>query len=173
MSELDPDLVPSAVAADRSVLSVRWPDGHLSRFLPDLLRERSVAPEPRTSRQLWTSGYMAEVKRYQFRDLVEDERELLECLENLASHGFTLIVGFPSVEDLRSLYRRLGPPKTTHFGDDWQVKVLSSTSNVGYTTASLGLHTDLPFYYYTPGLMMLYAIRQHRSGGRGGDRPGD
>ena len=76
-----------------------------------------------------------------------------------------------NIDGLSMLTRQIGFVKRTHYGDFWHVKVKSmmhsiwkynsshndnvkvkhDANNLAYTGASLGLHTDLPYYQYTPG----------------------
>lgn len=36
--------------------------------------------------------------------------------------------------------------------------------NLAYTSARLGVHTDLPYYVYPPGVQLLHCIRQYTEG---------
>ena len=47
------------------------------------------------------------------------------------------------------------------------VRSKPDANNLAYTGASLGLHTDLPYYRYTPGVQFLHCISQAQ--GPGGD----
>ena len=50
--------------------------------------------------------------------------------------------------------------KRTHYGDFFHVKTKVDANNLAYTGAELGLHTDLPYYRYTPGTQFLHCIQQ-------------
>ena len=76
-----------------------------------------------------------------------------------------------NLDKLKTLTRQIGFVKRTHYGDFWHVKVMHDAiwcytsdnndnvkvkhdaNNLAYTGASLGLHTDLPYYQYTPGML--------------------
>jgi gamma-butyrobetaine dioxygenase len=62
---------------------------------------------------------------------------------------------------MRELVRKVGTPKSTHFGAYFNVITKSEPMNLAYTSATLGLHLDLPFYDYTPGVQLLQCVRQH------------
>ena len=72
-----------------------------------------------------------------------------------------------SLAGLKSVTRLVGRVKWTHYGDFWNVRTKPEANNLAYTSASLGLHTDLPYYSYTPGVQLLHCIQQ--AGGSGGD----
>ena len=72
----------------------------------------------------------------------------------------------------------MGIPKRTHYGDYFHVRTKADPNNLAYTGAGLGewllcvpvlvtmsthdpgLHTDLPYYRYTPGTQWLHCIQQ-------------
>ena len=58
----------------------------------------------------------------------------------------------------KELVLRLGTPKNTHFGPFWNVVAKSEPMNLAYTSATLGLHLDLPFYENTPGVQVHLAV---------------
>jgi len=45
-------------------------------------------------------------------------------------------------------------------GQNFTVKAKVQASNAAYTSVSLGLHTDLPYYQYCPGVQMLSCLKQ-------------
>jgi len=56
---------------------------------------------------------------------------------------------------LSKLVHRMGLPKLTHYGQSFLVEERESANNNAYTNATLGLHTDLPFYEYMPGVIIM------------------
>ena len=66
------------------------------------------------------------------------------------------------VDTLRTFAARVGPIKQTHYGDDFEVYTKANPNNLAYTSAGLGLHTDLTYYSYMPGTQLLHCIGQHR-----------
>ena len=59
----------------------------------------------------------------------------------------------------------VGSVKMTHYGQFWNVRSKSEANNLAYTGASLGLHTDLPYYDYTPGVQLLHCLQQAQGHG--------
>ena len=59
----------------------------------------------------------------------------------------------------------VGKVKWTHYGQIWNVRSKSEANNLAYTGASLGLHTDLPYYDHTPGVQLLHCLQQAEGDG--------
>ena len=64
----------------------------------------------------------------------------------------TLVKGMLGKDDLPSLIHRVAFPKNTHYGHYFEVETKDDPSNLAYTSGTLGLHLDLGFYNYTPGV---------------------
>ena len=69
----------------------------------------------------------------------------------LESVGLTIIQDMPPYS-LAQLFKRVGFAKTTHYGSDFRVESKEDPNNLAYTSSTLGLHLDLPFYEYNPGV---------------------
>ena len=64
-----------------------------------------------------------------------------------------LIDDMPSdPESLRELMHRVGGIRSTHYGDIFHVVVKANANNLAYLPVTLGLHADLPYYGYNPGV---------------------
>ncbi len=71
---------------------------------------------------------------------------------DLDEYGVTLIQGMREEEAWLELSARLGFAKPTHYGKNFVVEDKPDPNNAAYTSATLGLHLDLPFYEYVPGV---------------------
>ena len=81
----------------------------------------------------------------------------------LQEDGISLVKKMPPTEDtLNFLCYRIGFPKTTHYGTHFVVKSKQDANNVAYTTNTLDMHTDLPYYLYKPGVQFLHCIEQYK-----------
>ena len=70
--------------------------------------------------------------------------------------GLTSVHGIPYDKDSSSrLFNRVGFCRNTHYGVNFEVMFKEDPSNVAYTNGTLGLHTDLPYYEYTPGVIFM------------------
>ena len=47
---------------------------------------------------------------------------------------------------------RVGCIRSTHYGDIFHVVVKANANNLAYLPVTLGLHIDLPYYGYNPGV---------------------
>ena len=80
----------------------------------------------------------------------------------LQEDGISLVKKMPpTVDTLNFLCYRIGFPKTTHYGTHFVVKSKQDANNVAYTTNTLDMHTDLPYYLYKPGVQFLHCIEQY------------
>ena len=76
--------------------------------------------------------------------------------------GLVLIKDIPSkMESMPELVKAIFQPETTHYGHFWKVEHRFDTNNLAYTGATLGLHTDLPFYHKTPSVIYKFSNAQH------------
>ena len=70
--------------------------------------------------------------------------------------GFSIVRNVPTnIEGLPQLITKVGFEKRTHYGTYFSVKSRtdeSHISNLAYTSAALGLHLDLPYYDFVPGV---------------------
>lgn len=167
MSDLDTEITIGSASVERSSMKITWPDNHTSTFPTQWLRARAWSPPPPPPGQvLWGAGY--DLSRHQYHHLLADDAALLAWLEDLAVSGLTIVENTPcNTESMKDLQSRIGSAKTTHFGQFWNVKTKADAMNLAYTSATLGLHLDLPFYSYTPGVQFLQCIKQYT--GTGGD----
>lgn len=64
-----------------------------------------------------------------------------------------MIEGMPTIQgSLRKLVERIGCLRSTHYGHLFDIIIKPSANNLAYTGRGLGLHTDLPYYDYNPGV---------------------
>jgi len=130
-------------------------DGHISFYTFEWLQDR-IEHENHSNRkslaavELWGADHI--IRMHSFDQITSDPKFLLSWLQDLVKFGITVVRNVPCTTDgLRTLQRHVGIAKRTHYGDYFQVKTKNEANNLAYTGAGLGLHTDLPFYRYTPG----------------------
>ena len=77
--------------------------------------------------------------------------------EDLQDFGLVLVDGMPENRDsLRDLMKRVGCIRSTHYGDIFHVVTKPNPNNLAYLPVTLGLHIDLPYYGYNPGVNAIY-----------------
>ena len=185
-------------------LEICWPDGHHSCFEEKWLQDRIFCQDNvdrfrklvgRPTPTLWKKEHGPNIQRYDFKDIMENEKTLFHWLvgkyyyykpsfSNKSFHssmafwfsylglevtGLTLIENVTCEKDtlLQLIHRSSGLPKMTHYGQDFEVYSKDDPNNVAYTTSTLGLHLDLPFYEYNPGvtkwnIQVWNQIKNHR-----------
>ncbi|CAH1259053.1 BBOX1 [Branchiostoma lanceolatum] len=175
-SELDLDVAPvRAGVQDRgSSLYVTWPDGHRSQYDWQWLRDRCFSPRARADReqrwrrkkQLWGAELFTNLPTADFPALLTDDRALYDFLLLLDTIGLVLVQNVPrQVGQFQELANRVAFPKMTFLGAEQMLKVKPIHGNFLLSTAPLGLHTDLAYYNYLPGVQMMHCIKQTESEG--------
>ncbi|XP_038052331.1 gamma-butyrobetaine dioxygenase-like [Patiria miniata] len=173
VANLDPEVLASReeIRADGAVLAVDWSDGHRSEFQAEWLNRQRFA-ESVTDHvegqelQTWGAEMSSEVARFDFQRLLVDEVERYKWLSQLFTKGIALVQGAPcQVGTIGQLAKSVAYLRTTCYGDTFQVFSKPSASSIAFTPKSLGLHIDLLFYEYCPGIQMLHCIQQAGEGG--------
>lgn len=145
-------------------------------FAHEKIKQRLEKEKHQERKVTWDASYGNNIKRYNFQDVMSSNDSLLSWLQgaakktawsamngfwligcllhpDLRSHGLTLIDEMEShPKTLRALLERIGFPKSTHYGEEFSVIAKPDPNNLAYTNSSLGLHVDLPFYQYSPGV---------------------
>ena len=87
-------------------------------------------------------------------------------MEALSIHGIALIKNAPHSEfAARKVINRVGFIKKTDFGEEFILKTKEGATNYAYVGTKLQPHTDLPYYEYKPGTILLHCLVQSKSGG--------
>ena len=77
-------------------------------------------------------------------------------LSAITVRGLTIIDKIPDEPHiLKRLLHRVGFPRVTHYGETFQVRTKANPNNAAYTNTYLGLHLDLPYYEYNPGVIII------------------
>ncbi|XP_077979918.1 gamma-butyrobetaine dioxygenase-like [Glandiceps talaboti] len=164
MNNLDLDIVPSHVTLSENseTITICWPDGHESNFTAECLRSVEFSEEqPRRNTKFWGSDLIKSLPMFNFQDLLNDDRILLQFLENIRDVGLILMKGVPTkTGQVRKLAERVSHLKVTVYGPDFSVVSKFDPSSVAYTGLGLDFHTDLPQYMHTPGIQLLHCIKQ-------------
>uniref|UniRef100_A0A8D8Q2K0 Gamma-butyrobetaine dioxygenase n=1 Tax=Cacopsylla melanoneura TaxID=428564 RepID=A0A8D8Q2K0_9HEMI len=151
-------------------VKIKWEDKHKSEYSLNWLLERTFTTNNRAKldqvykiRQIpWTSEQFEQIcSRFNFSDVLNDERILLKWLECLSTYGVAIVTrAGVEIGALKQLASRVGFLKRTQYGETFRVEAKTGTSNVAYLSSKLQLHTDLPYYEYKPGLNMLHCLIQ-------------
>ncbi|XP_015588800.1 gamma-butyrobetaine dioxygenase [Cephus cinctus] len=167
----DFNTIPLAVELKETDLSIEWSDNHKSTYSLSWLIERSFTKEKRTryrkdcyrfNRVVWNAeDFKKCLKTFDYNDVMTDNNTLLLWLNALTTYGVSIITGTPDdIESSKKLGHRVAFIRETHYGERFIVKARRVTTNVAYLAAPLQLHTDLPYYDYTPGVILLHCLVQ-------------
>ncbi|XP_055309057.1 gamma-butyrobetaine dioxygenase-like [Sitodiplosis mosellana] len=159
---------PKSVSINKQ-LEVIWKDDHVSKFDFKWLYERSFTAESRQKYldnhyrpkpMLWSKEQF-EMKEFKAGDVFENDEALYDWLETLARYGVAMIKNADLTEDqARKLANRISFIRKTSYGEEFIVRADPNATNVAYTSNLLQIHTDLPYYEYTPGVNLLHCIAQ-------------
>jgi len=174
---LDPNVTSLNTQVTDGNLNIEWSDGHRSSYCPTFLYERRftesnraalVAPE-KIHDVFWnTERMMGRLPTDTFHNLLTDDEALYAWIRHLEGTGIFLITETPTEKGMiEKLANKVAFLRTTNYGRDFNVHAKVNSSNAAYTSRTLGLHTDLPFYMYCPGMQMLHCIKQVET--KGGD----
>lgn len=130
-------------------------------------RERYLKTHYRPAKRLWSKGdFPSALQHFDFKKIIESDRELHDWLNCLAINGVAIIENTPPTEaEARKIADRVGFIRRTHYGEEFMVKAKEGTSNVAYLSAPLQMHTDLPYYHFAPGVNLLHCLVQSKSMG--------
>ncbi|XP_071481204.1 gamma-butyrobetaine dioxygenase-like [Diadema antillarum] len=176
MANLDLDVHPKTVEIkdDGHLVEILWSDGHISPYRSDWLKlqrfdKTDYDPIKKLSKFSWGSEFVNKIPTFPFDDVMTKNDALQGWMEGLVVYGLVKITGAPcELGALNKLCQKVAFERKTFYGPVYQVQsIFEPGSSLAYTAKSLGLHTDLPYYDYRPGVQMLHCIRQVES--RGGE----
>lgn len=161
---------------EENALTIDWQDNHKSTFTLAWLKDRDFAPTNRKryiesvykpTYQLWSKSEFSNVLRtFEFKDVMAQDKVLLDWLESLAIRGFSIIKNSPHDNTVaRQLADRIGYIKRTTYGEEFEVKSKDNAHNYAYMMTPLPLHTDMPYYEYKAGINILHCYVQSQSPG--------
>lgn len=151
-------------------LTVRWRDGHQSRYEAGWLRANAYDADSRAERReqqpqiLW--GREGPLPTFDYAELAEDGPRLLAWLTAIRDAGLTLVRGVPAErEAVMALARRIAFIRQTNFGVLFDVESKPNPDSAAYTGVNLPPHTDLPTRELQPGLQFLHCLANKADGG--------
>jgi len=175
MRDFDPEVAPTNVnlLQDKDQVEIEWCDGHRSVLHEDWLIKREFTGDQYSERKLLAKGPPKklwgaenEPKKHNFTDILNDDQKLFDWLKDVQVYGITVVDGMPNVfGSLQVLRDRVGCRRLTHYGDGFHVVTKPNANDLAYTGRGLGLHTDHPYYEYSPGIQFLHCMSADTIGG--------
>ncbi|WP_136246876.1 TauD/TfdA family dioxygenase [Halomonas borealis] len=100
-------------------------------------------------------------------DSEAEEAILAPALESVLGKGLVRLRGLPTEPgSLQAVAHRIGPVRSTNFGELFNVRAKPDPDSNAYTSIALPPHVDLPTREYHPGLQCLYCLENSVAGGQ-------
>ena len=166
------DIKPRLVEADRSVLRIEWPtlssrksklvdsNEQIHSSLYDiswLHKEHNLFTNsmPVVQPILWNKRMASQLQRHDYSDFVKGHESIskanagqsntyIQVIKEIHDYGLSFLKNVPT--DLRQVEivaKAFGCIRETFYGSSWDVKSVSNSKNIAYTSLYLGLHMDL------------------------------
>lgn len=165
------DLTARSVSVNGRV-KIEWAnDGHVTEFSAEWLRanayEKSEMAARRQMKRLWDSADFATLPTsFNYPQLASDNAHLRDMLAHVRDCGFALLSDVPvASESLFKVIDLFGYVRDTNYGPYFDVKVVSNPTNLAFTSATLGGHTDNPYRHPVPTLQLLHVLSNNVDGG--------
>ncbi|XP_071947758.1 gamma-butyrobetaine dioxygenase-like [Antedon mediterranea] len=165
------DVIARDANMDSEKMTIYWTDGHTSEYPINWLHNYKFPQVTDHIQELKVSYWGSEMTKdklakFSFQDLMNDDDALYSWMVSLHTHGINLVTGMGTERDASlTLTERVGHPRSTCYGIDWEVKSKPEPNNLAYTGCRLCLHNDLPFYMYEPCIQLLHGIKVSDIGG--------
>ncbi|XP_068228654.1 gamma-butyrobetaine dioxygenase-like [Palaemon carinicauda] len=165
---------PIDVQVDKSGVMITWESGHISHFKPLWLQERSFSNQLRSKKryelalekELW--GPDVKIQNFDYNAILSDDKALLDWLVIMEKMGITVVKNTPQKPQASfEIINKVGFIKQTHYGTHYPIRNKTGANSLAYTDNKLGMHNDLPYYEYVPGIIFLHCITQFT--GHGGE----
>jgi gamma-butyrobetaine dioxygenase len=165
--------IASALLDQGGVLQVRFLSGdetHVSRFSTGWLRAHGCAldalPDRHGGRVLWDAGLGQHLPTIDYAEYIATGEGLRDWIEAVQRHGIVLLRGVPTEPgQLLEVTRRVGPVRTSNFGDTYDVVSMPNPNASAYTSLGLELHTDLANWHSPPDIQLLFCLKSSVTGG--------
>jgi gamma-butyrobetaine dioxygenase len=172
VAALSPDTVPATltVTADGD-LTVEWaPEHHLSRYAAAWLRSHSLSKSDRQARRhrptLWDGSIGRHLPQADAAAVSAAPQARLELYRHLRDHGIAILRNLPpALGELEKFAALFGPLVETNFGRVFEIIWTPDQKSIANSTDPLMPHTDEPYRYTPPGIMLFHCIDASSDGG--------
>lgn len=169
----DPPAIASAGIQPQHCVEVEFKVGgerHVARYAAGWLRRHCYSEAARKERmrqpRLWDAAAIRDLPIVTFSDYYTTDAGLRAWLEALCSWGIVLLRGVPAEPGkLLEVARRIGPVRSSNFGEYYDVVSMPNPNAVAYTSMALELHTDLANWRFPPDHQLLFCVRNDVVGG--------
>jgi gamma-butyrobetaine dioxygenase len=169
---LPPDLAPAKVTlSPDGGLTIEWaPDGHVSRYEAGWLREHSLSVADRLSRRhralLWDGSIAQRLPDADAAQVAADPQARLDLYRKVRDYGIALVRNLtPELGALEKFAALFGPLVETNFGRVFEILWTSEQKSIANSTEPLMPHTDEPYRYSPPGIILFHCMDASADGG--------
>lgn len=170
------------ITPDGKFLTIKWKDGDMydypveflykykgSTFITRSLRNRHTSHKP----IIWdTMIFNDHLKTFamDYNEFLHDDKRFYDALVNLQKIGMVMIKNLPkidkNVDPLRILCNRIGPIRSTIYGEIFEINNLKpNDSNITFSNKRLPFHQDLTYLENIPGFQLLHVVKNETDGG--------
>eukprot|EP00057_Strongylocentrotus_purpuratus_P030705 XP_782480.1 PREDICTED: gamma-butyrobetaine dioxygenase [Strongylocentrotus purpuratus] len=168
MYNMDPNVKPvhEELKDGGRTFQIKWTDDHVSPIPAEWLKmhrfDKTDFDVVRKVKQVsWGSEFTDKIPSFDYKDIINEDQALYSWMESLVGRGLVIVRNAPHDEmNVQNICDRVGYERFTCYGSDFRVENIFESSSLGFTTAALGLHLDLPYYDYRPGVQFLNCLRQ-------------
>jgi gamma-butyrobetaine dioxygenase len=143
---------------------------HSSQFSWSWLRHHCYSKEALAERQpikrLWDAQHQNNLVVVDFNDYFTTDNGVKAWMDALLKDGIVVLRGVPTVSGkLIEVANRVGPVRSSNFGEFYDVISMPNPNAVAYTSLGLELHTDLVNWGSPPDIQMLCCLANSVVGG--------
>ena len=156
-------------------ISIRWSDTSYNVFSAEWLYTNSCnkvhrqqkAQQLASNLTLWDNQMFELNETCKFSEIEQHESQI-EIYRQLREFGVCLVRSAPVTENYDSLNdppvvnvgNFLGFVRSTNYGKYFDVRSMSNSNHLAYTSVGLSVHTDNPYRNPTPGIQLLHCLKQ-------------
>ncbi|KAL8595957.1 hypothetical protein ACOMHN_018269 [Nucella lapillus] len=154
---------------DGDALTVKWQDGHISKFSLQWIADNFYTAGPQAEDFLWDGSRMNNevVPVTTFDSHMGTEEGLKKTLSNIVKFGFCIVDGAPATAEGTELVTgRISFVQETVYGRvSTMVSGEMTHSDTAYTALALGAHTDLSYFTVPAGIQVFHCLEHEGEGG--------
>ena len=160
---------------DNEMISVQWNDKSNNVFSAEWLYQNSCNQTHRQLKKeqftknitLWDNQMFELSETCKFSEIEQHESQI-EIYRQLREFGVCLVRNAPVTESYDSMNdppvvnvgNFLGFVRSTNYGKYFDVRSMSNSNHLAYTSVGLSVHTDNPYRNPTPGIQLLHCLKQ-------------
>jgi gamma-butyrobetaine dioxygenase len=168
-----PPSIASAFLRADGVLEVCFQEDtetHVARYTKGWLRAQIEVERAARARQsasvLWDAGIDRRLPCIDYTEYMQTSAGLRAWIEAVKRHGIVLLRNVPQTDGkLLDVAHRIGPVRSSNFGEYYNVVSKPKPNASAYTAMGLELHTDLANWRSPPDVQLLFCLKNSVRGG--------